>query len=374
METLNHKATPGFCDLARYGNSVGEILGFDGVGYDKERLHLFETAVRYRIRSLCSGVLSADDIKVFVKQEPHKASKIALGRYRLISAVSMIDTMIDRMLFGPLMKEVLAAAGKTPVMIGWVPVLGGYRLVRTLIPGRALCIDKSAWDWSVPHWMTRCWLDIVLGLCNGSPPFWEDLVRARFRILFETAIFRFEDGTRVRQEVPGIMKSGCYLTILLNSIGQLLIHYIVQHRRGDDPLDGQPLCIGDDTVQNMPNDVEAYVRGIGDLGFTVKEVRIQNWIEFAGFMIDSTTWPVYWQKHLYTLQYCPDDTLEETLYSYQMLYAKEPVMLRWIQAILVKHFPKRVVPESILATFIAGGFNATRVWVKMLARNFSPIN
>lgn len=74
-------------------------------------------AVTERIQSLLSGEMEADDIKVFVKQEPHSWEKISEGRFRLISAVSMVDTMVDRIVFGDLVDRVLATAGETPVMI-----------------------------------------------------------------------------------------------------------------------------------------------------------------------------------------------------------------------------------------------------------------
>lgn len=348
-------SSPGFCDLSRYGTTIGEILKYDGLGYDQDRLDMFKYLVTARIQTLLEGSDEADDIRLFVKQEPHSQSKLREGRYRLISAVSLVDTMVDRMLFGDLMDAVLASAGKTPTMIGWVPVLGGYRLLRRKMPGRVMCIDKSSWDWTVPHWMTRIWLDIILGLCNDAPSFWEPLVRKRFRMLFEQAIFQFPDGIRVRQEVGGIMKSGCYLTILLNSLGQSVLHYMVYGYMGRDMLSDEPYCMGDDTVQPAILGVDQYLARIGELGFLVKEVKEQNWIEFAGFMIDETTWPVYWRKHIYRLQHADDDVLEDTLFTYMLLYSAQPAMFDYLRALMLKVNPKRALGRSILKGFIAGG-------------------
>lgn len=336
-------------------------MGYDGLRFNPERVDLFRMAVTDRLRVLVSGGLEADDIKLFVKQEPHSAKKLLEGRYRLISAVSMVDTMIDRMLFGPLVDNVLASAGKTPVMIGWVPILGGYRLLRRKLPGRVVCIDKSSWDWTVPMWMVSMWLDIILQLSNGAPPFVEHLMRRRFKLLFEEAVFRFPDGVRVKQEIPGIMKSGCYLTIVLNSLGQVILHYLIANAMGEPPLDCEPFCMGDDTVQSVPSRVEEYVRRIGELGFKVKEVKEQDWIEFAGFMIDDTTWPVYWEKHIYCLQHAEKE-LEDMLENYMFLYAAQPAMYEFLRSAMLKVNPKKAYPRSILVNFVSGGSIFARAW------------
>lgn len=350
--------------MNRFGATIGDALGYDGLcTLDPDRVSMFFRLVRDRIYLLSSGQSDADDIRVFVKPEPHTEEKVRQGRFRLISAVSMVDTMIDRMLFGELTRNVLESAGKTPVMIGWVPILGGYRLLRGLLPGRVLCVDKSSWDWTVPYWMTRRWLDIILGLSNGHPPFWETVVRKRFECLFKDAWFRFDDNTRVRQEVPGIMKSGCYLTIVLNSIGQLLVHYMVSAKLGIEPAKYEPFCMGDDTVQAVMPDPESYLEEIGKLGFRVKEAKEQDWIEFAGFYIDRTTWPVYWRKHLFQMQHA-GESLPEMLQAYQLLYACEPAMLEYVQGVMREVCPKKILPRSILQNMVTGNVAVARSWVK----------
>lgn len=351
---LNLQASVGKCALSKYGSTIGNALGFDGIKFCPERLNLFKIVVRDRIHSLIDGPGDADDIYCFVKQEPHKTKKLEEGRYRLISAVSMVDTMVDRMVFGDLADKVLKSVGSTPIMIGWTPLQGGYRLLRDLLPGKVLCVDKSSWDWTVPFWMTECWLDIVLQLCNQSPPFWERLVRQRFRMLFQDAVFQFSDGTRVRQEVPGVMKSGCFLTIILNSVGQLLLHYMICEDLGIEPEGCVPYCMGDDTAQMTMSPMCDYIERFGYYGFKVKEAKVLDWIEFAGFMVDDKTWPVYWQKHLFNLQHADPKLLPEMLEGYQMLYAQEPAMLDFVQNIMIKICPSKVLPRDVLQGFVKG--------------------
>lgn len=366
---MNFKSSVGICPMSRFGSTIGEALGLDdNYTLDPERVDFFLELVQDRIQALASGKPDADDIKVFVKPEPHTLAKMKDGRYRLISAVSMVDTMVDRILFGALTDKVLSTVGKTPVMIGWTPLLGGYRWLRRKMPGRVLCVDKSSWDWTVPFWMTRCWLDIILGLSNDHPEVWEMAVRARFRALFESPVFQFSDGTRVRQGVKGVMKSGCYLTIVLNSIGQLLLHHLVAQKLGFDALATEPVCMGDDTVQKLVPDLEAYLEEIENLGFRVKEAKEQDWIEFAGFYIDETTFPVYWEKHLYRFHIMDKETVPSAMQCYQMLYADEPGMLSFIHRLMRKQCPDKILPRSILKRYVRGEVRFPPAWVQSLQR------
>lgn len=358
------KASVGCCDLSRMGSTIGNVLGFDGLQFNEDRVAYFETLVKHRIGLLVTGNLSADDIRVFVKPEPHSFKKIKEGRFRLISAVSMVDSMIDRMLFGELADNVLASVGKTPIRIGWTPMLGGYRELRDLLPGKVVCIDKSSWDWTVPFWMTQSWLDIVLGLSNNHPQWWQVAVQQRFKALFEAPYFRFDDGTRVRQAQPGIMKSGCFLTIILNSVGQLLLHYMINAKIGLPMRENEPQCMGDDTAQRDFPELRKYLECVGELGFVVKEAKILDWIEFAGFMIDDRTWPVYWDKHAFKLMHTPMEELKEVLVSYQLLYAQEPVMSKYVRELMLKVCPKSIVPRSILTSFVSGSAKLAREWFK----------
>lgn len=136
--------------MARFGTTNKIALGMyvDELGnrrYDTFRVSALEFMVRERWNALGKS----DPLKVFVKQEPHKMAKIQEGRYRLISAVSLVDTMIDRILFRTMWAKALSKPLRTPSAVGWVPLSGGWRSIRQMLPGRTVAIDKSAWDWTV---------------------------------------------------------------------------------------------------------------------------------------------------------------------------------------------------------------------------------
>lgn len=325
------KSTPGNCVLSRFGSVNGEIFKWDGISCDPERVAFVKAAVRSRFDQLMEGSYVADPINVFIKQEPHKRSKLEVGRERLISGVSLVDNLVDRVLFGWLQRQMLRKVGKTPCLVGWSVLRGGWKVLTAFYANkRVLCLDKSCWDWTVPEWMVECWLTFILNLPVGAPNWWEHMVKMRFTMLFDKAIFRFKDGLEVEQQLVGIMKSGCLLTILLNSVGQSLIHYIANRRLGLPMKQGQPHVIGDDSCQSAVPDLGAYVGEIERMGFALKGAKVRNWLEFAGFAFDGwRCWPAYWQKHIFNLQYV--ESLEEALISYQEMYVHEPVMFRFLQ-------------------------------------------
>lgn len=347
LKEIDPKSTPGYCCLTTLGTTNGEILGWDGIQFDPAKVSLVKDCVRLRYSRLLAGEQDFDDIKVFVKQEAHKLSKIVEGRFRLISAVSLIDTFVDRILFGWMGRAMLNSVGRTPCLVGWSPVRGGWRMLSDKYRGRpTVCLDKEAWDWTVPEWMVDYWMQVIFQLAHRAPDWWREMVKLRFRALFRDAVFQFEDGTRVWQEVWGIMKSGCYLTILLNSLGQSGLHYVAADRCGDDPAENEPDVIGDDTAQKKIRNLLLYVAKLEELGVIVKGAKVKNHVEFAGFAWDGKVcWPAYWQKHLYNMAHSPN--LRELLQCYQYLYVHEPVMYEFICRVGLELDPSCVLPRIV---------------------------
>lgn len=339
------KSTPGYCVLTYYGSNNAQIFGWDGKDCDPDRVSIVRQHVKIRFDQLLMGNLISDDIKVFVKQEPHKLKKIQDGTYRLISAVSLIDTLIDRILFAWIARAQLDTVGRTPCLVGWSPVRGGWRAMQNRFANSAVnCLDRSAWDWTVQGYLVDLWILFLENLPINPPEWWLHMMKARFKLLFEEVWFKFEDGTRVKQGTRGVMKSGCYLTILLNSLSQSLLHYIANDRCGQPMAKKQPYSIGDDTVQEALEWLEDYVRQLEILGVTVKGAKVQHWVEFAGFCFDGKTcYPAYWQKFLYNLSHT--ERLGETLMSYQYLYVNEPVMYEFICRVARELGPQYVLPK-----------------------------
>lgn len=309
-------------------DNIGKALGHDGLSFAPERVRGLKHLVDKKIDSLLEGKLHAAPLNVFVKPEAHKISKIEQGRYRLISGVALEDAMIDRILFGPLARKVMETVGQTPLMVGNSLFGGQWRRLRAKYGTDNLAIDKSGWDWSMQYWLITFFIRLLRKLApDATPEFWT-AVEARLHLLFVAAVFGFQDGTTVQQLFPGIMKSGCYITIILNSLCQLALHYATILDLGLDPAEyGPPDCLGDDTTQRARDLIQrGYVAAMQRFGCLIKEAEVHKHIEFAGFRIyQNKIEPAYQTKHLYRLMY--NSNLPEWLEMMQMLYAYHDKML-----------------------------------------------
>lgn len=304
--------------MSRYGGTVGDALKWDGVNYSPDRINVLKCLVEHKVQSILAGTYKADPINTFVKDEPHKKAKLAEGRLRLIMAVSLEDTMVDRMLYSEIMRR--AVETDSPVKAGYSPLKNGFRRLASSFPKESLSIDKKAWDFSVPGWMIDLWRVFLEDLVGGGPDWWIKLHRCRFRELFEDPVFEFADGERASQKCKGIMKSGCFTTLLLNSLGQVIIALIVKGRLGIPWTTFW--TVGDDTVECVPPDVEAYVKEIGRLGFNVKEYSVNPFVEFCGFLATlREVKPAYVRKHLFKAIYDFDRSWALKVNVYSFLYA-----------------------------------------------------
>lgn len=293
--------------------------------------------VSHRIDRLLAGNMDSDPIRVFIKPEPHKVSKIEEGRLRIISSVSAVDTMIDRMLYTDLSEAIVLHHYRTNFMIGWTPIKLGIVTLRTklALTTRYLNVDKSAFDWTVPWWLIEELRKYVLALAVGNGNEWNQVHNARFHCLFDKPVFEFSDGTVVQQQLPGVMKSGCYLTIILNSIGQVLIHSLIEYA-----LEKEfelPICVGDDTVQAATDD-QRYLIAMEQLGFALKP-QVSDKIMFAGVIAEGpyAYLPEYVEKNMFNLAHVKDEDLGPMLASLQYLYYHDKEVLAELRRITVEN-------------------------------------
>lgn len=343
--------------MSKFGSINREVLGIDtdeqgNRVYDESRVAVLRYLTLERFNYMLENdFVDCDPIKIFIKQEPHKLRKLEEQRYRLIHGVSLVDCMLDRVLFGEMCRNASHPNHilKTPCVVGWNPMRGGWRALALEFPDGGLSIDRTAWDFTVQEWLVELWQDFLLDMHPNAPAWWQKMLRLRFTALFYSARFRFSDGVEIRQMIPGIMKSGCLLTLLLNSVGQTMVHAIVMHRLNLDPFENMPWCAGDDTLQHPCDYSDRYHEELDALCLIKEAEETKDYAEFVGFLFDKTGfYPSYWKKHLYQLRHLDPGVEMEALVSYQYLWYNWPPMLRLIQDFAFRVSPSLVIPHSLL--------------------------
>lgn len=200
-----------------------------------------------------------DPVRLFVKQEPHPKRKIETRRFRLISSVSLVDQLVERLLFGYQNQLEIAMWKTCPSKPGmglsegsqakaiWDQV--AYK--HTTCP--AVEADISGFDWSVQEWELRA--DVEMRIILGG--FHEKVANAarnRFKCL-SLSVFQLSNGTLIAQAIPGLMKSGSYCTSSSNSRIRCLMAKLI----------GSPWCIamGDDSVEGYVHGAQEAYKKLG---------------------------------------------------------------------------------------------------------------
>lgn len=297
-----------------------------GLFYDNDG-HLLPAKVEWMWNLVSNRlqVRDADPIKMFVKAEPVKQAKLDEGRYRLISAISIVDQIIDQMIFGWQNEVLMEQWLSLPMKVGWSPLVGGWKLMS---PSMRIAIDKKAWDWTVKSWMLETELKLRVWLAKGNDLF-KDLATWRYRMLFENPLLVLSSGIVLAQRCIGIMKSGSVNTIMSNSIMQLILHYRVSAELMMDP--GVLWSMGDDTLQTPVEDLQSYMQRLRKYCLAKDPV---NGVEFAGFKFTNVSVePMYQAKHAFNLLHFDSRFKSDILISYSILYHRSH-LASWVHEAL----------------------------------------
>lgn len=313
VRSVDMSSSPGV-PYMREAPTNGEWLKSDGINFDPFQMKRLWYDVNLVLQDKWEHL-----IRVFVKQEPHKRAKVQEGRWRLIMASSLPVQIVWQMLFKYQNDLEIKNAYNIPSQQGFTMIGGDWKLYRQswVSAGKTVGLDKSAWDWTVPHWLLMADLEFRCRMARGSRlDDWYQLARVMYRHMFEEAKLVISDGTIYKQTVPGIMKSGCLNTISTNSHGQVMIHLLATNVMGVSPY---PLCsaCGDDTLQTPEQswDVGAYSR----YGVVVKSASES--IEFVGHEFTASgPAPLYMEKHFKKLEYVSEEILGQYLDSMARMY------------------------------------------------------
>lgn len=306
VQALDMRSSPGYPYMRNYPTNRHLFMTDDQL--DDRKCKMVYQEVLNRIQTQPP----ADPIKVFIKPEPISIKKYDEGRFRLISSVSIVDQIIDHLLFDEMNEKFYSNWVKTPVKVGWSPIKGGWRFV-PMIGVRAT--DKSAWDWTVQEWLVDIIWQYRLNM-STAPQQWRDLVNYRYNQLFREARFIFSNGFIIKQKFSGMMKSGCVNTIIDNSLMQIVLDILVRRRTG---LPSNFLwAMGDDVLQG--HQPQEYFDELSKLCILK---HVDEKAEFAGMVFSgSVVDPSYPQKHAFNLLHAKDSVLPDLAKAYPLLYAR----------------------------------------------------
>lgn len=318
---LDKKSSPGW-PLCREKPTIGEWLFGPGLFPIKTQSD--------KLWSMVNSVFEGDYThiyKVFAKAEPHSFKKIEEKRWRLIMMSSLPVQVAWHMLLGHLAERLLPPY-KTPLAHGLVYFGGGWKLFRHYIKQHRMnwTADKSGWDWNSPWWVyevTKCLLVALSDTEDIDPAVlakWLRVLNILFKDAFSDKKVILPDSTILQQLIGGLMPSGCVWTIQINGIAQLALH-ILALKRMRYPRITRLLATGDDTIQEMPPDLDAreYVKHLQQAGCVVKESGEGS--DFMGFeILWSGFYPKYFEKHLENLKIQKPEFLQETIEGYLRIY------------------------------------------------------
>ena len=212
-----------------------------------------------------------DPVRFFVKNEPHLKEKLEAKRFRLISSVSLVDQLVERLLHSTMNNLEIEYWQRIPSKPGiglttdsdFARILDAFNQLRAATES-----DMSGYDTSVQYWEIIAEANIRLIMYknnkNNVPKLFQNAVLAR-ALLTGDSMYVFSDGTLwYNYDRPGMQLSGCYLTSSCNSRMRILAHNIVHRNDTDWPT---AFAMGDDCVESY---TDGAIQLYKELGHKVK--------------------------------------------------------------------------------------------------------
>lgn len=290
-----------------------------------------------------------DVVKLFIKTEPHKRDKLDTGRYRLISNVSVVDQLIERLLNAPLNRCEIDNWQDIPSKPGIGFDVRSQLNVKLWLSKRADCghkvyeSDVSGFDWSV-HGEWLLWDAYYRGQAYLSESA-EALAFVRSALQLRAhcicaKVFLCSDGMLV--DLPscyGVQASGSYNTSSTNSRVRVAMRCLLDIMAGDTlawcvpqflkparceivPFSVGRYCpviaMGDDALESDGLCFYAHTNPYDQLGIkttvTGRPVLQDTEFEFCSYIWCArrgvSAYPVNWAKSLMRLTGGPRDDLE----------------------------------------------------------------
>lgn len=263
-------------DLESVERAVLERLVYRARCSDYEEM-LAEDLVR---EGLC------DPVRLFIKDEPHAESKVKSGKFRLISGVSLVDQLVERLLCSRQNNAEIAdwqsCPSKPGISLadeGLLAMADWFRDV--LRRGDLQESDISGWDWSVQRWEMDADALCRTLLAGSSESDLFGHLQKQNAVLCSRSVFVVPGGSMIAQRDDGVQLSGRYCTSSSNSRMRILATLVARLLSGHalrGPID--VAAMGDDCVEKH---FEGVSSALDSLGHTVKMSVIRRDLREVSF-------------------------------------------------------------------------------------------
>jgi hypothetical protein len=250
-----------------------------------------------------------DPVKLFIKNEPHSAKKMAAGKLRLIASVSLKDQIVTRLLSSRQNKAEIATWESCPSAPGMGLNDSGMKILGAcgkfiLSLGDMAETDVKGWDWSVQDWELMLDARIRAALAGADQKSEFAFFLRVHAYCVANSVFVLPNGDMYEQTIPGGQLSGDYNTSSTNSRMRVMASMFSRMQAG------RPLLVnGHIGVKAMGDDsFEVHFPELGDglvnMGHEVGEVNVRRSLSEMEFCSqrwneDGTAVPVDPSKTVY---------------------------------------------------------------------------
>jgi len=281
--------------------------------------------------------------RMFGKREVHKREKVDNDMLRMIAGSSLVYTIISHCVFSSLSEAMIDNYRDSPIIYGWSPYReGDHRWLVSEISGYEsyLMMDKTQWEDGFLEEIATPTEELILRLAvkpTGMSPerfaYWKDCASTLFLKFLGPGLYRLNDGSVYQKTVKGKLNSGCYLTIVLNSLAQLYLHVAVCLRMELKVAEIEQHMFkagGDDTVfaWNGSFEVQRYLETYNFWGVSISDYsQTDNVLNVEFFstkskLVDAVASPIplRFNKHVSSLTYVRESVFADALISHMINY------------------------------------------------------
>lgn len=244
-----------------------------------------------------------DPVLPFEKDEPHPLRKAVNGKWRIVNALSLVDQLVERVLFEKPLKLVKAMYPESDAVIGIGfsdPQADSFcEEVISTFPSRFWSTDISGWDRSLDRtYIVAASKEVLNPMRNGEKCSSHKLAIERHAMMLTNPLFLLpsddEGYELVKRAHPGGMLSGSFMTTLYNTMCRVDVAYLAGAVRvkaaGDDALEAHEVSYKD--VQDSYSKLGFNLRQPEEVGGNSLTFCSHNFSkEIGGWKADLQSWP-----------------------------------------------------------------------------------